>query len=168
LSFSLAMFLVFLILATQFNSFIQPVIVMLAIPFGSIGVVVGLFVSGSYFTFPTMIGIVGLAGVIVNDSIVLISFANSLRKMGGKRKPYFPIIKASLIRFRPIILTTVTTVLGMLPMALGIGGKNPLWAPLANAFVWGISFSTTLILILVPCVYLIVEDIKSLFSKKNR
>lgn len=160
LSFVLALFLIFLILATQFNSFIQPIIVMLAIPFGAIGVVIGLVVSGSYFNFPTMIGIVGLAGVIVNDSIVLISFTNDLRKSGGKSKPYFPIIKASLIRFRPIILTTVTTALGMLPMAIGIGGKSPLWMPLANAFVWGITFSTTLILILVPCVYLIVEDIK--------
>ncbi len=158
MSFGLALFLIFIILATQFNSFIQPLIVMLAIPFGTVGVVVGLIVSGSYFTFAAMIGIVGLAGVIVNDSIVLISFVNDLRKKGGTRKPFYPMMKASLVRFRPIILTSVTTILGMLPMALGLGGKSPLWSPLANAFVWGISFSTTLLLILVPCAYLMVED----------
>lgn len=91
MSFSLALFLIFLILATQFNSFTQPIIVMLAIPFGTIGVVLGLVVSGSYFTFPTMIGIVGLAGVIVNDSIVLISFSNNLRKMGQEENRTFPL-----------------------------------------------------------------------------
>lgn len=160
ISFSFALFLIFLILSTQFNSFIQPVIVMLAIPFGTIGVVFGLVVSGSYFTFPTMIGIVGLTGVIVNDSIVLISFSNDLRKKNTKGKPYFPIIRASLTRFRPILLTTITTVVGMLPMAIGIGGKSPLWAPLANTFVWGMIFSTSLILILIPCVYIIAEEIK--------
>ncbi len=168
MSFSLALFLIFLILSTQFNSFVQPVIVMLAIPFGTIGVVFGLVVSGSYFTFPTMIGIVGLAGVIVNDSIVLISFSNNLRKKGTERKPYFPIIRASLTRFRPILLTTVTTVVGMFPMAIGIGGKSPLWAPLANTFVWGMIFSTSLILILIPCVYLIVDEIKQKFKQRGK
>ena len=168
ISFILAIFLIFLILSTQFNSFIQPIIVMLAIPFGAIGVVLGLVVSGSNFTFPTMIGIVCLAGVMVNDSIVLISFTNDLRKKNGNRKPCLPIIKASLTRFRPILLTTVTTVLGMLPMAIGIGGKSPLWAPLANTFVWGMIFSTSLILILIPCVYMILEDIKQITTRKYK
>jgi len=156
-AFLLAFILVFLILASNFNSLIQPLVVMLAIPFGIIGVVLMFFLHGEPMSFLAIIGIVGLSGVVVNDSIVLVDFINRLRKQGLDRRK--SIIEAGQLRLRPVILTTVTTVLGLMPVAYGIGGGDPILIPMAMAICWGLVFATALTLILIPCIYAIIDDL---------
>ncbi|MEW6238986.1 MAG: efflux RND transporter permease subunit [Candidatus Omnitrophota bacterium] len=164
LCFLLGIFLIYLILATQFHSFMQPLIIMLVIPFASVGVFGGLLLTLNRLTFPAMIGIVALAGIVVNDSLVLVEFVNRHRKSGLSL--YYAIISASKVRLRPIILTSITTIGGLAPMALGLGGKSPLWSPLANAIIFGLTTSTLLTLFIIPLVYAIAEDIK-LFCRKK-
>ncbi len=156
-SFAIAFFLVFMILAANFRSLLQPFIVMLAIPFGLIGVVVGFFVHDLPLSFMALLGVVGLSGVVVNDSIVLVQFINELRKKGTDRR--HSIIEACRLRLRPVVLTTVTTVLGLVSVAYMIGGGDPLIRPAAMAIVWGLSFATLLTLVLIPCIYAVVDDV---------
>ena len=165
-SFGLAVLLIYLILATQFHSFIQPVIIMCTVPLASIGVIVGLLVMQDRFTFPVMIGIVALAGVVVNDALVLIDFINRyrVRKFGRIRAVVF----AGRSRVRPILLTTVTTVVGLMPMAIGLTGRSPVWEPLATSMVWGLSFASLLTLLVIPVVYLIVDDVANFFRGMYR
>jgi len=108
-------------------------------------------------SFLAIIGIVGLSGVVVNDSIVLVDFINRLRKQGLDRRK--SIIEAGQLRLRPVILTTVTTVLGLMPVAYGIGGGDPILIPMAMAICWGLVFATALTLILIPCIYAIIDDL---------
>ncbi len=108
-----------------------------------------------------IIGIVGLSGVVVNDSIVLVSFINRLREQGMDRRR--SIIEAGQLRLRPVILTTVTTVLGLMPVAYGIGGGDPILIPMALAICWGLVFATALTLIVIPCIYAIVDDLSVKF-----
>lgn len=156
-AFGLAFFLIFLILAANFNSLIQPLVVMLAIPFGLIGVVWAFFFHGSAFSFFMLMGMVGLSGVVVNDSIVLVEFINNLRRKGVDRRA--SIIQAGQIRLRPVLLTTITTSLGLTPTAYGIGGGDPFLRPMALTIVWGIICATALTLIVIPCVYAIIDDL---------
>ncbi|MBE7557815.1 efflux RND transporter permease subunit [bacterium] len=150
-----ALLLIYFILASLFKSYLQPFIIMMTLPFAFIGVVAGMFVSGSPISFPVLIGVVALAGVIVNDSLVLVEFANRKREAGmGLLRAA---MEASRIRMRPILLTTVTTVFGLLPMSLGWGGQAEFWAPMANAIMWGLSFATVLTLVVVPILYIWVE-----------
>ncbi len=156
-AFLLAFLLVFLILATNFKSLVQPLVVMIAIPFGIIGVIFAFFLHGEPFSFLAIIGIVGLSGVVVNDSIVLVDFINRLREKGTDRR--HSIIEAGQLRLRPVILTTVTTVLGLAPVAYGIGGSDPILIPMAMAICWGLVFATALTLIVLPCIYAIIDDL---------
>ncbi len=156
-AFFYAFLIIYLILASFFRSLIQPFIVMLAIPFGIIGVVIAFIAHGVPMSFLSILGIVGLNGIVVNDSIVLVSFINNLRRKGMSR--YDSIIKAGQIRLRPVILTTVTTAGGLSTVAYGIGGKDPFLVPMALSICWGIIFATMLTLIVIPCVYSIVDDI---------
>jgi len=156
-AFFYAFLVIYLILASFFRSLVQPFIVMLAIPFGIIGVVIAFIAHGVPMSFLAILGIVGLNGIVVNDSIVLVSFINKLRREGSSR--YDSIIKAGQIRLRPVILTTVTTAGGLSTVAYGIGGKDPFLVPMALAICWGIIFATLLTLIVIPCVYSIVDDI---------
>ncbi|MFH1753678.1 MAG: efflux RND transporter permease subunit [Candidatus Omnitrophota bacterium] len=156
-AFVLAFFLVFMILSTMFKSLIQPLIVMVAILFGIIGVIIAFLVHGEPFSFLAIIGIVGLSGVVVNDSIVLVDFINRLREKGIERRQ--SIIEAGQTRLRPVILTTITTVLGIMPVAYGIGGSDPILIPMALAICWGLFFATGLTLIVIPCIYAIVDDL---------
>ena len=156
-SFGIAGFLVFMILAANFRSLVQPLIVMLAIPFGFIGVIIGFYVHDLPLSFMALLGVVGLAGVVVNDSIVLVEFINTLRREGHDRRS--SIIQGCRLRLRPVLLTTITTVLGLVSVAYMIGGGDPFIRPAAMAIVWGLSFATLLTLILIPCVYAIMDDI---------
>jgi len=157
--------LIYVILGTQFRSFIQPVIIMTAIPFAFIGAMLGLFFSGNPFSITTLFGFVALAGLVVNNSIVMVSFINDARRNGMSQRD--SIIQAGTIRLRPIIMTSLTTIFGLLPMALGLGGKSEVWAPLANTIVWGLTVSTFLTLLIIPAVYeLIVDDIGGWFRRK--
>jgi multidrug efflux pump subunit AcrB len=157
--------LIYVILGTQFRSFIQPLIIMIAIPFAFIGAMLGLLFSGNPFSITTLFGFVALAGVVVNNSIVMVTFINEARRSGVDKRE--SIIQSGMIRFRPIIMTSLTTIFGLLPMAIGLGGKSEVWGPLANTIVWGLSVSTVLTLLVIPSVYeLIVDDIGGWFKKK--
>lgn len=163
----LALLLIFFILSLEFNSFNQPFIIMITIPFVVLGVIVGLLVSGNPLTFVTLIGLLTLAGIVVNDSLVLIDFINRYRKEHPKEL-YRAIVVACHVRMRPILLTSITTIFGLAPMALGLGGKSLFWAPLATAIMWGLGFSTLLILSMIPAYYAILEDIGYMFRHKKR
>ena len=156
-AFFFAFLVVYLILASFFKSLLQPFIVMLAIPFGLIGVVLAFLAHGMSFSFMSIMGVVGLNGVVVNDSIVLVDFINKLRQSGMGRAE--SIVKAGQMRIRPVILTTITTVGGLSTVAYGIGGKDPFLVPMALAMCWGLVFATILTLIIIPCIYSIVDEI---------
>jgi len=164
---AMALFLIFFILSLQFNSFTQPLIIMITIPFVTLGVMVGLLVSNNPLTFVTLIGLLTLAGIVVNDSLVLIDFINRYRKEHSKQL-YLAIVRACHVRMRPIILTSLTTIFGLAPMAFGLGGKSIFWAPLATAIMWGLGFATFLILSMVPAYYAILQDIGYLLRHRRR
>ncbi|MBD3237854.1 MAG: MMPL family transporter [Candidatus Eisenbacteria bacterium] len=156
--FTVGILIIFLILGTQFRSYIQPVVILVTVPFAFIGAMVGLMIAGDKFGIVTLFGMVALAGIVVNDSIVMIAFLNNARREGLDR--WESLVFAGKQRLRPIILTSVTTIGGLLPTALGIGGSSAMWRPLANTIAWGLIFSTVLTLIVIPCFLSIVDDIK--------
>ena len=163
----MALFFIFFILSLQFNSFTQPFIIMITIPFASLGVLIGLLVSNNPLTFITLIGLLTLTGIVVNDSLVLIDFINRYRKEHPDQI-YLAIVRACHVRMRPIILTSITTICGLAPMAFGVGGKSIFWAPLATAIMWGLAFATFLILSMVPAYYAILDDIGFLIRNRKR
>jgi len=163
----LALFFIFFILSLQFNSFTQPFIIMVTIPFASLGVLIGLLVSNNPLTFITLIGLLTLTGIVVNDSLVLIDFINRYRKEHPDQI-YLAIVRACHVRMRPIILTSITTICGLAPMAFGLGGKSIFWAPLATAIMWGLAFATFLILSMVPAYYAIFDDIGFFIRNRKR
>ncbi|MEA3368992.1 MAG: efflux RND transporter permease subunit [Candidatus Ratteibacteria bacterium] len=155
--------IVFLMLSSFFRSLIQPFIVMMAIPFGLIGVVLAFLLHGIPLSFMALLGIIGLSGIVVNDSIILVDFINKLRATGMDRGE--SIIKAGQLRIRPVILTTITTVGGLSTVAYGIGGKDPFLVPMAMALCWGLLFATILTLVIIPCIYSILDDIAIKITK---
>lgn len=163
----LALCLIFFILALEFNSFTQPFIIMITIPFVTLGVIIGLLVTNNPLTFVTLIGLLTLSGIVVNDSLVLIDFINRYWKDHPKEL-YLAILRGCHVRMRPIILTSLTTIFGLAPMAFGLGGKSPFWAPLATAIMWGLGFSTALILFMVPAYYAILQDIGYFIRHRRR
>jgi HAE1 family hydrophobic/amphiphilic exporter-1 len=165
LLFALGVAIMFTIMAAQFNSLMQPLIIFAAVIFAFWGAVMGLFVIGSPFTINNLFGLVALAGVSVNNSIVLIEFINIARANGVSR--WRSILHAGKLRVRPILLTSATTVLGLAPMAIGLGGYSDVWGPLATVMVWGLTASSILSLFLIPCLYSIIGDIKRLFMGKR-
>jgi len=156
-AFFFAFLIIYLILSSFFKSLIQPFVVMLAIPFGLIGVVFAFIIHGQALSFMAILGIVGLNGIVVNDSIVFVDFINTLRRSGMNRRE--SIIKAGQMRIRPVLLTTITTFGGLSTVAYGIGGKDPFLVPMALAICWGLLFATVLTLIIIPCIYSIIDDI---------
>ncbi len=156
-SLVVALFLIFIILTAIFGSLLQPFIVMTAIPFGVVGVLIAFMVHGKPLTFFALMGTVGLTGIVVNDSVVLVDFINKLRKEGNDRRE--SLIEAGRIRLRPVLMTTITTVVGLLSVAYGFGGGDPFLKPMGLALIWGLFFATGLTLIMVPCIYAIVDDL---------
>ncbi|PID29898.1 MAG: hypothetical protein CSB55_00780 [Candidatus Cloacimonadota bacterium] len=163
LAFIVAILLIFTILAAQFKSYVQPLIVMTAVPFAFIGVIFGLLVTGLPFSLTILTAAVALVGVVVNDSLVLVDFVNRLRDEGID--VWNSLIMAGNIRLRPIFLTTVTTISGLLPMIFSSSKASQDWKPMAVAIVFGLSFSTILTLIVIPCIYSITD---SLFGGKQK
>ena len=156
--FLIGLFLIYLILGSQFNSYSQPFIILFSIPFAFVGVIGFLFVSGTPFSTTILYAGVALAGIAVNDAIVLVSFINDLRKEG---KPVAEAIKeASVTRLRPIVLTSVSTIMGLVPTAIGIGGRSVVWGPMASTIIFGLIFSTITSLIIIPALYGIIYDRK--------
>jgi HAE1 family hydrophobic/amphiphilic exporter-1 len=151
-----ALIAIYAILAAQFRSYLQPLVVMSVIGFGYIGVVLGMFVLGYPLTMYVFYAMIGLAGIVVNDSLVLIDFVNQERAGG---LPIGEAVgRACRLRFRPIVLTTLTTIAGLLPMALGIGGTHPVYGPFAAAIVFGLAVASGLTLFTVPALYLALDS----------
>ena len=149
-----SIFIIFIMLVIQFSSMAQPVIVMTAIPFSLIGVVASFWILDMPIGFMALMGILGLVGVVINDSIVLVTFINRAVKSDMSISA---IVKATGSRFRPVILTTVTTVVGLLPVAHMPGG-DPFLKPMATSFAYGLLFSSLITLVFVPCCYKIYVD----------
>jgi multidrug efflux pump subunit AcrB len=168
-SFLVAVLLVYLILGALFKSYIQPLVVMLAIPFAANGVILGHTVMGLSLGLLSLMGMVALAGVVVNDSLLLVSFVNELRREGT------PLVQALLrsgqLRLRPILLTTATTVAGLTPLGFFASGQAKFLSPMAISIIFGLTVSTVLTLIIIPCSYAIVEElrqaIRSFFGLKR-
>ncbi len=155
---------IFVILVALFGSFSKSLLVMYAIPFGFIGTIIGFALHGKALGFLAVIGIIGLAGVIVNSSIVLVSFIEDLRK-NTELELLECIVEAASIRLRPILLTTITTVSALVPTAYGLGGSDPILISLTLAMAWGLMFGTILTLIIVPCGYAALVEIENLVKQ---
>jgi len=151
LAFSLALFLVYIVMASQFESLVQPFLIMMTVPLALVGVIVALFAFGISMSIMVFIGLIILAGIVVNNAIVLIDYINTLQDRGVERTT--AIIEAGRARLRPILMTTLTTVLGLAPMALGLGEGSEIRTPMAITVIAGLSVSTVLTLVIVPTLY---------------
>lgn len=158
--FMLAIFMIYALLAIPFRSYIQPVIIMSAIPFGLVGAVWGHVIMGLDLTILSMFGIVALTGVVVNDSLVLVDFIN--RKRGEGIPLHTAVREAGVVRFRPILLTSLTTFAGLSPLLLEKSVQAKFLVPMAVSLGWGVLFATFITLMLVPAGYLILEDLLKL------
>jgi len=158
-----SMFIIFIMLVAQFHSMAQPLIIMTAIPFGLIGVVAAFKILGMPIGFMALMGMLGLVGVVINDSIVLVTFIN--RNMIKEGINTESLIHATLRRFRPVILTTFTTVAGLLPIAHMPGG-DPFLKPMATSFAYGLLFSSAITLLFVPACYKAYTDLLHRFNKE--
>jgi HAE1 family hydrophobic/amphiphilic exporter-1 len=163
LAIALAIFLVYLVMASQFESLVQPFIIMFTIPFALIGVAFTLIVTGTPVSVIVLIGLIMLAGIVVNNAIVLIDYINQLRKSGMAKRE--AIKRAGQVRLRPILMTTITTVLGLLPMALGLGEGAELRTPMAVTVIGGLLIGTLLTLVVIPTVYDVVVREKLLLKE---
>jgi multidrug efflux pump subunit AcrB len=160
--FSLAMMLIYALLAVAFSSYTQPLIVMTAIPFGIIGAVIGHILLGYDLSIVSLMGVIALSGVVVNDSLIMIDYANKQR---AHSSVYEAIHEAGLRRFRPIMLTTLTTFGGLAPIILERSSQAQYLIPMAISLGFGIVFATSIILVIVPCLYLALEDINLYLTK---
>jgi multidrug efflux pump subunit AcrB len=160
--FTMAMLLMYALLAVAFGSYTQPLIVMTAIPFGIIGAVIGHILLGYDLSIVSLMGIIALSGVVVNDSLIMIDYANKKR---ATLPVYEAIHEAGLRRFRPIMLTTLTTFGGLAPIILERSSQAFYLIPMAISLGFGIVFATSIILLIVPCLYLALEDIQLLIRK---
>jgi len=159
---------IYFLLVLLFNSFAQPFLVMVAIPFGIVGVIFALAIHGEPLSFIAIIGTIGLAGVVVNDSLVLVDHLNELRRQRSNLTLREVVALGTANRLRAIILTSLTTVAGVLPLAYGIGGTDYFISPMALALGYGLIFSTPLTLVLVPSLYMIWDDIGRVFRRNKK
>jgi multidrug efflux pump subunit AcrB len=158
--FALAAMVIFLLLASQFRSYIQPVIIMAAIPFGLVGAIVGHFIMGLDITMISIFGIVALSGIVVNDSLILIDFINARVRSG--EAVFDALIAAGRNRFRPVLLTSVTTVAGLAPLMTETSFQARFLIPMAVSISFGLAAATVLTLVFVPALYVVVKDITML------
>ena len=156
--FVAALFVIYALLAIPFRSWVQPLVVMVAIPFGIIGAVIGHVVMGYGFSIISIFGIVALSGVVVNDSLVLVVTINEMRRNRPELSLREMVVAAGARRFRPILLTSVTTFFGLMPMVLETSMQARFLIPMAISIAFGIIFATFIILLLVPAIYLAIED----------
>jgi HAE1 family hydrophobic/amphiphilic exporter-1 len=165
LALVLSILLVYMIIAAQFESLLMPLAVMFSVPFSLIGVILALLLSGKSLNVLSFIGIIMLVGIVVNNSIVLIDYINKLRQKGMERKE--AIILGGKTRLRPILMTMFTTVLALVPMALGVGEGAELRAPMAITIIGGLTSSTFLSLIIVPIFYTFLDDLSQKITKRR-
>lgn len=169
MALALSIFLVYMVMAVQFESFVFPFVVMFSLPTTFVGILVGLFITGKPLSVPAFIGVIMLAGIVVNNAIVLVDYINILRRQGNDRKE--AILEAGSSRLRPILMTTLTTSLAMVPIALGIGQGTEAQSPMAVVIIFGLIFSTMVTLVLVPVMYTYLDGlsnwIKRLFRRSK-
>ena len=153
----LAVLLVYAVMASQYESLRDPFIIMFSVPVAAIGVVLSLLLTGTSFSMQAYIGIIMLAGIVVSNAILLVDYINTLRRRDG-----MPLREAVELggrtRLRPILMTSIATMLGLVPMAIGIGEGGELQAPLARVVIGGLLTSTLVTLVLVPAVYTLFEE----------
>jgi HAE1 family hydrophobic/amphiphilic exporter-1 len=152
---ALAIFLVYLVMASQFESLIHPFVILFTIPLALVGAVLALFVTGTTINIVALIGVIMLAGIVVNNAIVLVDLINQLRAQGVDR--FAAIMEAGSARLRPILMTSLTTALGLLPMAIGFGEGSEVRAPMAITVIGGLLVSTLLTLVVIPVVYSLLD-----------
>ena len=152
----LALLLVYMVMATQFKSLIDPFIIMFSVPMGFPGVILILFLTNTTLSTTSLMGIIMMFGIVVSNGVLLVDYTNVLRRRGEAL--HRAVVTAARIRLRPILMTSLATVFGLLPMAIGLGTGGETNAPLARAVVGGLSVSTLLTLFLVPTMYLILEE----------
>jgi hydrophobic/amphiphilic exporter-1 (mainly G- bacteria), HAE1 family len=152
---ALAIFLVYLVMASQFESLIHPFVILFTIPLALVGAVLALFITGTTVNIVALIGVIMLAGIVVNNAIVLVDLINQLREQGVERTD--AIMEAGRARLRPILMTSLTTALGLLPMALGFGEGAEVRTPMAVTVIGGLLVSTLLTLVVIPVVYSLMD-----------
>ncbi len=162
----LSIVLVYMVMASQFESLIHPFTILLTIPLAVVGTIITFFILGKTINIMAIIGIIMLVGIAVNDSIILVDRINQLMREGMERKD--AIIYAGQQRIRPIIMTSLTTVLALLPLTIGFGESASLRSPMAIAVIGGLITSTLLTLVVIPCVYDVLDRFKNLFVRKNK
>jgi HAE1 family hydrophobic/amphiphilic exporter-1 len=152
---ALAVFLVYLVMASQFESLIHPFVILFTIPLALVGAVLALFVTGTTINIVALIGVIMLAGIVVNNAIVLVDLVNQLRAQGATK--INAIMEAGSARLRPILMTSLTTALGLLPMAIGFGEGSEVRSPMAITVIGGLLVSTLLTLVVIPVVYSLLD-----------
>lgn len=163
--FGLALAVIYSLLAIAFRDYVQPLIVLTAIPFGIVGAVIGHIVLGYDLSLVSLMGVIALSGVVINDSLIMVDYANRVRKgkPAGSVSAEQAISQAGVRRFRPILLTTLTTFGGLMPLIFETSLQAQYIIPMAISLGFGILFSTAIILVLVPCLYMILEDMQKLY-----
>ena len=152
----LALLIIYALLAVPLRSYLQPFVIMSAIPFGVIGALLGHLIMGQALTFFSLLGVVALSGVVVNASLVLVDYVNQQRLAGVAVKE--AVLRAGAVRFRPILLTSATTFIGLAPLMATADISTTMFVPLAISLAFGVLFATVITLLLVPALYLILED----------
>src|SRR5690625_1347616 len=160
-----SIFLVYAVMAIQFENFLFPLIIMFSLPATVVGVMVGLFVTGLPLSIPAFIGIIMLAGIVVNNSIVLVDYINILKRRG--MSTYEAILKAGPNRLRPILMTTLTTVLAMVPLGLALGEGDEMQQPLAITIIFGLGISSIFTLLLIPVVYTMFDNLTKKITRRK-
>jgi HAE1 family hydrophobic/amphiphilic exporter-1 len=152
---ALAVFLVYVVMASQFESFLHPFVILFAIPFALVGVIAVLWALDMPLNVMVFLGAIILAGIVVNNAIVLVDYVNHLRQRGMEKTE--ALVQAGSVRLRPILMTTMTTVLGLIPMAIGLGEGAEIRMPMAIAVIAGLVVSTVLTLVVIPTMYSILD-----------
>ncbi len=150
-----AALLVYMVMASQFESLLEPFIIIFTVPMAIIGVLVGLFITGTPISVMSLIGVLMLAGIVVNNGIVMVDYANQVLRR-KKNNLEEAIVEAATTRLRPILMTALTTMLAMTPLALGIGEGAETWAPMAITVIFGLAAATVLTLLVEPCIYVVM------------
>jgi multidrug efflux pump subunit AcrB len=165
IAFAIAIVAIFFLLILLFGSVTQPLVIIVAIPFGVLSVIVAFLLHAEPLGFLAMMGLVGLSGVVVNDSLVMVHHINRMRQEDRDQSLHGIVAQGASDRLRAILMTTLTTAAGLIPLAYGLGGSDPFVAPMALALGYGLIFATPLTLALIPCLYVIHDDVTSLVSR---
>jgi HAE1 family hydrophobic/amphiphilic exporter-1 len=164
MAFGLAVILIYMVMASQFESLVHPFTIMFTIPLAVIGVIFGMYITNSIVSVASILGLITLAGIVVNNAIVMVDYINQLRRRGTERIE--AIITAGTVRLRPIMMTALTTILGLLPIAMGIGEGSESTQPMGIVIVSGLTFATFLTLFVIPIFYTLVTDLRTIVVAK--